>query len=1009
MPSPKVTVIEIEIGQPDPITKYDAPVAVPVTVRNVSPDPISGEIVIGGPTSGIYPLANPLQVFSLEPGASFTTTFPVAFDTTCLNGWYPIHAFVSLTSGRDLREQAVGILRTEFADADPWAGEAPSVTAFEPAPKTNPIREVLKGQRIAALADFIRETPALDSKQAFRLGSGQDAFALLTLPGQNGLFDGIFSLIGPSTELQFRGLKLDLETPSGVGETEPLVVDGFEVDPLDDGLDVTHQIRIGDFWTEVVVQIRTLENGLKLRALSPDRISSFGLGPADQKPVALTAGLGFRFEELGDWVLNSDSPLLAVSHVGFDFSNGLKLVQASTAPLKTIEVSPDERLGRITLPGSDWLYLIPSEESVFEAAAGFRGYEERSTGLGVRNLAGRHWIDVSTPHFGDLADRILELRRYGVTKSALLVRNWQKYNPNSRFPDIWPPNEALGSLMELQIVAKHCRESEMLWGLEDAYGFIDPRASEFSYDAVAFQADGAPKTEGAAGTETLKFSFRPDRIEPHLAHNLKRIRYYLTPTLASVKGAESGLDEFFDRDGKRFPAARAQEAWKKTMAYVQNYLGPNSASVTQGGGDWLLGTTDGAGFEVRETDFPGSFRRVPWFSIVHHERLPIYELRPEKDPGDPLILLTEAMGGRLPVTDDRCWGHAMVRKDWLMQPIVEALAHDHIERVSMLQANPGRIRCLWGKNGLVWINGSDEAWEVSDRVIAPNGFFVRAEDVEASIELRDGVVCEQVISPITRYANARPRHWSMLRIRPQLKEVRVNAGQASVVLDWNCEETFPHDVKLMVQVSDPEAPHTIWSEAIIEPAEAPTNWIGALETETPLELAGIPGVRASLSVVAIAPNGRPLRLLGESMTAGRYAGMATTIGQISLGFGGGGQFSSAEVIPTKPIALETLSLINESLKPVDFGWTTTNGAFRLTQGRDGLVVTPLPDCPPFELSLDLEALLIEPDQVQGVVSREVFTAKWQLQAPILDENELTIRHDPRNFSYTILLAPPESS
>ncbi|MEM1296409.1 MAG: DUF5696 domain-containing protein, partial [Verrucomicrobiota bacterium] len=912
----------MEIGKTEVVTKFDTPVLIPVIIENLSNDAISGTVTIGGPTSGIYPLAEPSQEFTLDAGASVTTTFPVAFDSTCSNAWYPIHCFVELSSGRDFRKQTASLLKTEFADAEPWAGRNPEIVEFQDQRQRNPIGAFLTTQRINTLAEFIRETVDLNHHQAFRLGNDLDSFAVLLLPGKNGLLDGMISFIGPNRELSFQGIQLGIETPIGVDAGAPIEVDEFHSTTVENGIDVAHRIRIDDFATNVTIEVRMLAGGIKLRALSPDSISQFGLGKASRKPIGLTAGLGYRFQDLGTWTLGKDSPLLAASHVGFEFENGMSLLQASSAPLELIEVSPEQSLARIATRGDTWLTLIPSEVSVFDAAARYRAFDVREPAPGVRNVAGRLMINSSQTHFADLADRVKELQRYGVDNAALVVRNWQKHGPGKRLPDVWPPNEELGDLTDLQILAKQCRENQMMWGLEDSYSSIDPLSKEFDYSSVAFGPEGTPAQLRSKPGDDISFAMRPDRVEPYLSRNLKLIRYYLTPTLFVMNGADSVREPFFDRHGKRYNGSFSEQTWRQTISYVQSYLGPTSASITKGGGDWLVGSADGAGFDILSDDLPGPAQRVPWFSLVHHDRLPVYEIQShsELDSGAGVTLLGEVTEGRLPVVDDRSWGHGMVRKAWLMQPVAEELAYSTVKRVSLLEEDARRMRCLWGENGLLWINASNEGWRVSGREVAPGGFLLRSDNVSASIELRDGVYCEQNTSPLGWYVNARPRHWSLLRIQPSLAEVSVADGQALITLAWKCEETFPPDTELLVQIHNPDNPAVVWQEEVLAPSEATSTWIGQKQVQIPMNLASLPSVRAELSVVARLPNGRPLQMLAKPLKAGRYGHFAAHLGSVSLGFDGNGQLAGIEATPTewKGLDPDTANQVNVSLRPIDF-------------------------------------------------------------------------------------------
>ena len=170
-----------------------------------------------------------------------------------------------------------------------------------------------------------------------------------------------------------------------------------------------------------------------------------------------------------------------------------------------------------------------------------------------------------------------------------------------------------------------------------------------------------------------------------------------------------------------------------------------------------------------------------------------------------------------------------------------------------------------------------------------------------------------------------------------------------------------------------------------------------------LDLTDFPGEVVDLCLVARTPGGRPLRMHATPASEGRYAGMAAHLGQLSLRFGAENTLTGIEAKPSEAPDRNLTGLINELRKPIDFGWTKTNGAFRLMRLRDGLVLTPLPDCPPFEATLKLTRLGISPSQIRGIVSRELFSSKWALSPVKISGDELTVRHDPKIFSYSILL------
>ena len=101
---------------------------------------------------------------------------------------------------------------------------------------------------------------------------------------------------------------------------------------------------------------------------------------------------------------------------------------------------------------------------------------------------------------------------------------------------------------------------------------------------------------------------------------------------------------------------------------------------------------------------------------------------------------------------------------------------------------------------------------------------------------------------------------------------------------------------------------------------------------------------------------------------------------------------------------------------IDFGFAQTDGGFRLQRADDGFRLTPLPDSSEFTATLNLEDLGLEPTQrIAAVVARDQDSTEWWTHPHEKTETTLTIKHDPKVFTYGLLVktsrpsAPPAES
>lgn len=978
------------IRETGPVLAYDEPVPVEIEIENTSETEFAGEVTIGGPTEGVHPVGETRREFTLAPGGQMLAEFRIAFDNSCLSGVvYPVHAFVTLTDGRDARVRAIRLIETKFDAAPRRFSASGSVVRFTPPP---PVLD--DGLFAAARSELLRgfvlcaeELPV--GGLAYRLG---DDLTLLIRPGNAGILDAEFSVLGGETEWNFNGLEFELELPDGVVEPgQPVEVQSFAIEPRENGFSATHQLRVGEDWiTELTVAGQARGDFFEFRVESPDRVVEFGIGQPRQQLLAVAAGPGYRFTsdfpaaELG-------STLLAASFAGFEFEGGTAVVQASDQPIRRLEGA------RISVDGAATLTLAPALGDVYGGAVRYaKSLPKVESAPGVEELGGKIWIQASRGHFGDLRERIAELAAYGVTDVALSLDHAPRFGPGARLPDVWPPDEQLGNLTELQELAKLCRDTGVLLGLQDDYAGIHAEAEDFSYQVVGFGPDGEPAAGLRGGYE-----LRPDRLRPFLERNLKLQRHHLVPRLGVIEGVR--LAPFFDGDGAQHSPEAAVADWRETLRFAGEYLGPDSLSVSNsGGGEWLVGAAAGAGLDPLE-GFSGD--RVPWLELASHRQIALFER--SANPSADAAIANEILLARVPYADHACWGRALVRKAWLVQPVARLLAGQEPIRITFDGENPDRLRCFWKEGAIVWINRGVEPWSVAGREIPENGFLMRTAELDVAIEERANARCERMTGPNVWYANARSRLPDVLRLQPFVESVRTRTDGLDIGFGWSCAEAPPEGFSTSVILSESGREVVMSGPIEVTREDREDGSPRLIKGQARFEFASLGGIRdLDLSLLIQAANGRPVRLPGSGAGEphSRFGGFAVPAGRISLSrspaIEGFRLKYDRQGTEERPGGIQ----LAPAPRSIDFGFAKTDGAFRLESVSDGLRLIPLPDSAGFSATIYLKEIGIDPGlEVAAVIAKDLASSKWWTHPFEATPDTITIKHDPKAFSYAILL------
>ncbi|NJN66143.1 MAG: hypothetical protein HC884_05225 [Chloroflexaceae bacterium] len=93
-------------------------------------------------------------------------------------------------------------------------------------------------------------------------------------------------------------------------------------------------------------------------------------------------------------------------------------------------------------------------------------------------------------HFGGLLD---SLERYGIRDLNVILHIWQRYGYDIKLPTHYPANPDWGGSEAMRALVNHARATGHRIALHENYVDHYPDAPSFSWDNVAFQADGTPK------------------------------------------------------------------------------------------------------------------------------------------------------------------------------------------------------------------------------------------------------------------------------------------------------------------------------------------------------------------------------------------------------------------------------------------------------------------------------------------------------------------------------------
>lgn len=835
--------------------------------------------------------------------------------------------------------------------------------------------------------------PPTDSVGSIGIGKvrcGEGEADVRFWPGKRGLLDAVIGFSYGGRQVFFRGFELRVLGGRIDDARSPMTLGRVQAERIEGGYAVRHPFQgprgafdlVGELAIESgVLRARfRLENVPQPEAWQVVYLEDVAAGPWSQTAKQVYAGHGHVVREPQTYSLSFDGHRLATSFVGMDFEGGLSMVQGVDVPPTAFEVRPPERHYSLHAAHASTFTFILSENA-FGGAKVWRDVNQLKAAGGVEKAAGRFVFDLWGGRYKASADALARSFRYGLGDSMVVWHNWQRWGYDYRLPDIYPPNPQLGRLEEMQELARVCRAAGTIFAPHDNYIDFYPDADGFSYEKlIAFHREGQPVRAWLnEGRNAQSYRYRADQAEPFLKRNLELIKGGLAPTGFFIDVWSSAPPyDYWTADGKYFDRVYTRNTWGELFAWIREYLGDSAPQISESGHDQLIGWLDGAQTNHLRVGEPipgsrhgwtvinwkcGDAERTPWFDAAHHDRFILhgagYSSRYEGGLDRRLhgiysddYIATEVLTGH-PAMVSEPFGRDVVRKHWLLNDLMRALALSQVESVEYVGDDLHRQHVGWSGGGNVWVNRGETDWEVEGRVLPPFGFLARVPGeqgaVEASIERRGELIVESVRAPQQIYVNGRLIAGELTRIEPAAEGFRqMSPRSIEVGIVWRADDPIPDGYRPFLHLCD--AKGEIVSQLTLEGRPFENSRQGEIRTvargSLPDELES--GTELELRAGLYDPNGPRLALMGADDGERRIR-----LGKVKLEAPSDGPtrllWTPQPEVPNPMHARQ-----NPRGTPVDFGAVVTAGGIRLMVDGDSLLLTPLPGerVPEFEVRLN---------------------------------------------------------
>ena len=637
-------------------------------------------------------------------------------------------------------------------------------------------------------------------------------------PGSRGLLNAVLGFTSGKQTLYMNGFRVRvLGDALGEGRSATELVETRE--ESDAGhYRVRHHFRnwvgnfdlLGDIWIEK----NALQTRFEILNTPPDRpwvtiqLEDVASGTWSEHVRRVYVGPGNVIEEPKAFKLKANGHNMASSYVGFDFSNGISMIQGvDDAAPDHLGVDPEARLYSLHTPYAQTLIFIPAT-NVWEGVKTWREIHNPSPASGVPKLAGRFVFDLWSGNYADITASLRKAFKYGLTDAVLILHRWQHWGYDYRLPDIYPPNTAWGTMEEFLELAEVCRQNNVLLAPHDNYNDFYPDSEGFTYHNIALTVDKKPQTAWMQGP-VPSYHPRSDRVLPFVKRNIRLIKDGFDPGayFIDVWSSEPPFD-YYTENGEFRTRLHTRDVWREAFAWIRDYMGENAPQLSEAGADQYIGWLDGGtaaqmstlfwGIEAQDND------RIPWFDIAYHDLFILhgagYESRYSQGQDARMhgnysddYLTMEVLAGHPPMVP-MPFGRDVVQAYWLQNDVARELALKRMVFFEFVGDDIHRQHVRWEGGGEVWVNRGKQEWNIAGHILPEYGYYARLPKsggtIESAIERRDGQIVEWSSSPGSVYVNARPVVPETTRqsgsgrrgeVGPDLRSTRMNPAGKTVL------------------------------------------------------------------------------------------------------------------------------------------------------------------------------------------------------------------------------------
>jgi len=881
------------------------------------------------------------------------------------------------------------------ADLSPWAGQTVRLQLeSHPGPKNDTTCDE------SHWGDPVLVFPAADGAaqdtptETLALGTvtcGGHAFPVSVTPGPRGLLNADIRLGDGPSALVCRGITLRVlgdDLADGRGPTELVE---WTRESVDGGARFRHRMRRGDTAYDIVADLSVAPDGAALRArlrlenTPPARpwfdvfIEDAALGPLDRAPRDVYAGIGNILREPQDFSLPFDSHQMSTSFVGFDFGDGVCLVQGVDAPPSRLEFSRARSTYSLHAGDEQTIFLIPCAD-VWDGAANWaEKVDTRPEAPGVKALRGRLALDLWGGNYAPTAAALRDtFARVGGERCVVIFHNWQRWGYDYRLPDIFPPNPEYGTEPDFVRLARTCAEAGALFAPHDNYIDLYPDADGFSYDHVLFSASGDPVRAWLneyRGAQAYRWD--TDAFRPAMLRNLHLLRDFCAPTAYFVDVWSSiGPYDGWTRAGAHQTQTHTRDTWGRAFAEIRDTLG-GAPTISEGGHDQLVGWLDGSQCNHLRVDPnpPAGYNsvftwnitcadaeRIPWFDAAYHGRFVAHgagydpRYRAGLDPrlhgvySDDYIC-SEIMTGHPPMVSDP-GGWDVLRKAELFRGVCAMhLGPDRrVARVDFADGDLRRQHVQWtGAPAYeTWINRGEADWTVTaggePHVLPQYGFLALGDGgrgVRAGITRVDGLVVEWSVERdgARAYCNARSPQGDRAPFRARAVAVTPGEGRAvRAALEWSGTAPALTDWQPFVHFVGDDGEIAFQADhAFPVPA---TQWTGPMATECAARIPAdaAPGTRYEMRGGMYVKGGARAVMAGACDAEQRARLGTVTVTETGFDWA-----------PVEETADPWVARTNPERRIVPFGDLRTNGTLTVEKTEGRWTVTPFPGTAPCTL------------------------------------------------------------